>query len=434
MAPLASHDAHQSLVAIHASLTSPFLRQPYDPPLGLLRACDPALRQACITHLIWLYSHWLPILPAHLGEHVVQEMTESAARRGMRVLRCVMARLESEDDWAAMINPWQAHLLRAFERLAPFPEGTSTQGEVCDAVWGPAWPTTLGIRPNARHFPVYELARMSQELGFSVREIRDELMQAQTDGNGWYLGTVKKVCAEFRDIGERVLGVAGRPVAGQGRERPPMVALRRWEDSSAVTYHGAGQDFTPSGRPAVDERLYERKEETLVRFGEDVDEDMKEETPSPTRSPVPARSAPPPPPPRPASPIRTVPASSVLTPPAPLPARPAPVPVRPTVPVRPARPPTPSSVPTPRTAAQKDIKPIIPPDPPIHDVIDLSDMRTPPPHPSTPPRTYPIPRSRLPTRRSKAQTPLPATEQEPPADRDPGPVRRRVGCGGADAV
>lgn len=384
MPPLASHDALHALIAIHASLMSPFLRQPYDPPLVLLRACDPALRQACLTHLVWLYSHWLPVLPADVTEDIVQDMTESAARRGMRALRAVVGRLQSEDHWEAVINPWQAHLLHSFQRLAPFPVGTRTQGEVCDATWGKDWPTTLGIRPNARHFPVYELARMSQELGISLREIRDELRRVQTQGNGSYLRTVHQICDEFRDIADRVLRMAGRPVVGQGRQRPPMVALRRWEDLPVLgTFDPQAEDFQPSGRPVVDERMYERKEKMLIRFGEDVqhddDDELKEETPSPARSPVPARP---------------VLAPSVLTPSAPSPLRPAPVPARSTVPVpvRPTRPPTPlPAVPTPKHAALKNFEPTILPDPFIYDVIDLSDLRTSFTRPPTSPSASPLP-------------------------------------------
>jgi hypothetical protein len=99
------HEDFQKIVEIHASLTDPFLLPPYDLALLLFCQCNPNLRQVIVTHLVWLYSHWIRVLSSEVRLEAVQDMMESAAKRGMYVLRVVLQRLANEGDmWREVIR------------------------------------------------------------------------------------------------------------------------------------------------------------------------------------------------------------------------------------------------------------------------------------------------------------------------------------------
>lgn len=244
-------DEHfQLLSRIHRSITTA-----QDDPINLLRGCTPDERQAAVGNLVWLYSHWPAASTGEGG------WTRDKARAGMLYLRTLVHQLA---DAPIALNPWQQHLLQHFERLAPFPLSTMTQDEIINYIWGPAWSATLDLRTRSRHFEVYDLARLSRDLGISLERVRSELRNVQRDEQGLRMLSVQTVVRALREWTGKVLSLEGME---EGKtERPGMVALERWGDLSTGKPEGEG--LTASGRPAVEEKTCKRHEETLIRFGD----------------------------------------------------------------------------------------------------------------------------------------------------------------------
>ncbi|KAJ9098519.1 hypothetical protein QFC20_005946 [Naganishia adeliensis] len=238
----------QSLSRIHKTVTDPSTNS--DAVLAQLQTCPEDVRDVVLGSLVWLYSHWSTSTDE-------ASWTQEKARRAMVLLGSAMQRLPAEERIA--LNPWQQHLLQHFHRLAPFPLSTTTQDEIITAIWGPAWSATLDLRTRSRHFEVYDLALLSRDLGIGLERVRSELRSVQRDEEGLRMLSVQTV-----DMGGKVLAMEGME---EGKtERPGMVALVRWGDLPTGRTL-AGEGFTSSGRPAVEEKTYTRHAETLIRFG-----------------------------------------------------------------------------------------------------------------------------------------------------------------------
>lgn len=253
-----SDEHFQRLSRIHNCINDPtilegiFVRE--NLVISQLQTFSEDERNLLVGHLIWLYSHWPSPTSA-------SRWTEEKAWKAMLCLRHVVRRTPEPIS----LNPSHAHLLRHRELLAPFPLAATTQDEIISHIWGPAWSSVLDLRTRSRHFEVWELACLSQDLGISLEAVRREVRSVQRDEEGLRMLTVQTAVRHLREVSKKVLAMEGMD---EGKtERPGIVELKSWGDLAAGKISGADM-FTPSGRKVVEEKMYARHAGTLVRFGD----------------------------------------------------------------------------------------------------------------------------------------------------------------------
>ncbi|KAJ9107132.1 hypothetical protein QFC19_002792 [Naganishia cerealis] len=293
---------YDRFLAVHRSIQDPWATVPYDNTTSLLFACSLPLRQAIITHLIYLYSHFTPSLDPYavIPAQDAREITKDVATRSMFILRCVLQFLATHTarPWCPTINPWQSHLLQHYERLSPFPVSTTSEDGVISEVLGPEWTSRIQLRTHSRQYKMYDLASWSRTLGLTLSQVAADLEtylvperaipwspNYREENNDVRLHTVQSLCGRYYELSAKILTLVRCREGTEHLEKPPMVALNSWyglgerdelyepsflyERPSRLNRSSAAFEdmFPPSGLPQCNETVYLEREKELIPFG-----------------------------------------------------------------------------------------------------------------------------------------------------------------------
>lgn len=219
-----------------------------------------AVQQMIITHLIYLYSHfmsadeWANYIRIH-GDNSRRRASTStprdevAARKAMFNLRQVVHALAHNDGdqpraghyFKAKLSVWQEHLLKNFELLAPFPADTKTEEEAFDFMWGTSWRTDFNLQLDCNFLKLAPLAGFAWEFGYSlpqlVRACRN-LQDSQDDSEPLTPLTINELCKEFEYVKSSIYRRMNTTKAKLARPRMVTIGTHHFPSPSKNRFPG----------------------------------------------------------------------------------------------------------------------------------------------------------------------------------------------------
>ncbi|GHJ89407.1 hypothetical protein NliqN6_5809 [Naganishia liquefaciens] len=173
------------------------------------------VRQMYITHLIFLYSHFSTSRRAEPQDGRL-DTRESSIRQALYNLRQVIHGIahndgpepRAEKHFKVKLSIWQEHLLRHFEILAPFPEGTETEEEALTFMWGETWKEKLHLQPDCNFVKLGAPAEYAYEFGYSFPQIVrlcHSVQDSQDDAEPITTLTVNALCKDFEYVWNSIL-------------------------------------------------------------------------------------------------------------------------------------------------------------------------------------------------------------------------------------
>lgn len=210
---------HAAVRAVHMLIQ----KKPFDLAKTVQRVLkydEQVVRQMIVTHLIFLYSYFVPPPDPARQRNTQQTSTSGSeynSRQSMYRLRQLVYALANNERYAtkdrkffrAKLNPWQEHLLLHFEMLEPFPSYMGGEDEVYSFLWGDDWKEKLDLKKGHSWGNLAVLAKWAREFGFSFAELRYFVRGFQIDLEPFAPKAVSSAEKLFKVNAERILKITG---------------------------------------------------------------------------------------------------------------------------------------------------------------------------------------------------------------------------------